>query len=155
MILLVVVAPADSRTAAAVGSVRPMLWHEVAIAARMWGRRTGPAELTGGAMSADDAFDVTSSRTADGATLTVSGELDLSTGPELLDHLAIALFDNAVIDLDLGGVTFIDSSGLKMLLRMREVAMERGVVAYVSDASPSVRRLFDLTGTGELLERPA
>ena len=100
----------------------------------------------------DEALEVISAQTSEGTVLSVSGELDLSTGPALLDHVAIAMFDNPGIALDLTGVTFIDSSGLQVLLRTREVAIERGVNAYVSAVSPAVRRLFDLTGTGELLE---
>jgi len=90
----------------------------------------------------------------------VSGELDVMTGPTLLDHVAIALVDNVAdrqtsLAIDLSGVTFIDSSGLQVLLRTREVAVERGVDAVVTGASPAVRRLLDLTGTSDLLERPA
>ncbi|HEU0316562.1 MAG TPA: STAS domain-containing protein [Solirubrobacteraceae bacterium] len=80
------------------------------------------------------------------ARLVVSGELDLATAPELLGRAAAAL-DSAEppAEVDLGGVTFIDGSGLRCLLAVQAGADGRGGLELVGASGP-VRRLFGLTG---------
>jgi anti-sigma B factor antagonist len=46
---------------------------------------------------------------------------------------------------------FIDSSGLLALLRARDAAVEAGVAFHVSDPSPALRRLVEVTGVKDLL----
>jgi anti-anti-sigma factor len=45
---------------------------------------------------------------------------------------------------------FIDSSGLLALLRARDAAVEAGVAFHVSDPSPALRRLVEVTGVKDL-----
>lgn len=80
-------------------------------------------------------------------TLALSGEVDIAAVDELIEA-ARACLDRAVdgIDIDLGGVTFIDSSGLGALVRIRNVAAERGLGIELVHVPRSVQRLFDLTG---------
>ena len=69
----------------------------------------------------------------------VAGDLDMATAPQLeetcesLEDLALAL--------DLSAVRFIDSSGLRALVRVREMAEDMAIV----DPSAVVRRLLELT----------
>jgi anti-anti-sigma factor len=51
------------------------------------------------------------------------------------------------VDLDLTDVTFIDSIGLRELLRLRQLLPMVRIVAVNS----RLRRVFDITGTTELL----
>jgi anti-anti-sigma factor len=86
----------------------------------------------------------------DGRVL-VAGELDLATVP-LLRAVVVKLYPLAMrhgmdIDLDLGGVTFIDSSGLQLGLELRQQREPVHVVA----ASACVDRLLELTHTRELV----
>jgi anti-anti-sigma factor len=48
-------------------------------------------------------------------------------------------------------LTFIDSSGLAALMRAREAADEAGAAFRVSEPSPALRRIVEITGTVELL----
>jgi anti-anti-sigma factor len=75
--------------------------------------------------------------------LSFSGELDIATAP-LAER---ALAEGADV-LDLSELEFMDSSGLKVLLRVCSDRSERLVVRGVR---PSVRRLLDMTGVGDLL----
>jgi anti-sigma B factor antagonist len=90
------------------------------------------------------------------ATIALSGELDMATAPILSDSLA-PFEGNGVstIILDLHDLTFLDSSGLLAFLEARRRAMSNGHRVLLSGASPSARRLFELTGTQFLLDEPA
>jgi anti-anti-sigma factor len=56
---------------------------------------------------------------------------------------AIAADDGARILVDLGGVTFIDSTGLRLLIRMAENSDERQLAIR---STPVVDRLLQVTG---------
>jgi anti-anti-sigma factor len=78
------------------------------------------------------------------------GELDLTTvdavGHEL-GELRDAGFERLVVDLD--ALTFIDSSGLQLLLDWTRLAREDGTSFELLEGPPSVMRVFDLSGTRE------
>ena len=81
----------------------------------------------------------------EGSGLRVSGELDLLTVPQLRDALAgLGGRDRGVV-LDFSGVSFVDSSGLGLLIstagRQRPDA---GGSLVVRSPSPTVRRLFGI-----------
>jgi anti-sigma B factor antagonist len=87
----------------------------------------------------------------DATVLTVSGELDMSSGPRLAAALEQVESTQRRVILDLSGVEFIDVTGLRVLLQARERARRAGVELAVVNASRGVRRLLSLTGTTELL----
>jgi anti-sigma B factor antagonist len=84
--------------------------------------------------------------------LRLEGELDLSTA---------ATFQDAVLDLmesgwssilvDLGGLTFMDSSGLRTAFELDTEASRRGVALQLTGATEDIRRLFSLTGLSRRL----
>jgi anti-sigma B factor antagonist len=78
------------------------------------------------------------------------GELDLATAPELratIDELLGAGFDDVVVDL--AGVTFLDSSGLHVLLALHAAAELGGYRFRLRPGPPGVQRIFELTGTSD------
>lgn len=82
--------------------------------------------------------------------LSVEGELDRETTPRLATALSGALAETAErIELDLSGVTFIDSHGLRILLDARRRAGDETDVVVVRP-SAQVSRLLHLTGVTEL-----
>ena len=84
-----------------------------------------------------------------GDCVRMSGEFDdrcaIATS-ETVRRLAGIDLTNRV-DLDLTDVTFIDSVGLRELLRLRQLLPMVRIVAVNS----RLRRVFDITGTTELL----
>jgi anti-sigma B factor antagonist len=87
------------------------------------------------------------------AVLTVSGELDMASSPEL-DH-AIERVESApqeAIIVDLGKLEFMDVAGLRVLLEAHERAAQRGARLYLVNVRSGVRRLFTLTGATALLD---
>ena len=80
----------------------------------------------------------------EGSGLRVSGELDLLTVPQLRDALAgLGGRDRGVV-LDFSGVSFVDSSGLGLLLSMARTAEAKGGWLVVRSPSAAVRRLFGI-----------
>jgi anti-anti-sigma factor len=49
--------------------------------------------------------------------------------------------------LDLRGVEFLDSTGLRILLSVRNTALREGYTLTVVPGPARVQRVFDLTGT--------
>lgn len=84
-------------------------------------------------------------------TVTVRGELDISTAPALERALRKA-GDRAArgVDLDLSGTEFCDCSGLNVLLAARRHAVEQGRTLTIRSAGPAVRHLLTATGTWPL-----
>jgi len=80
--------------------------------------------------------------------VTVAGEVDIDTAPRFEDHL-LALV--GPIRLDLQAVTFIDGSGVRALVRMRDQCRRDGRSFSVDACSPQVARLFQTLGLHDLL----
>jgi anti-sigma B factor antagonist len=75
----------------------------------------------------------------------VSGELDILSVPELRDALAIVGNHRRDVVLDFAGVSFVDSSGLRLLLAAAGAAERGGASLILRAPSPAVRRLFGIT----------
>lgn len=92
---------------------------------------------------------------SDGGTVrvTVTGEVDLETGPVLRDHLASTLTRTDDLVVDVRDVTFMDSTGLQSLVATRRRAQLSGerLRLCVGDAGPVVR-LLTLTGLTDAFE---
>ena len=80
-----------------------------------------------------------------------AGELDLATAPQLASALAALNGHGDTIELDLGGVTFIDLAGLRAILDARCHARARGQEFRIAVTGRACARLLELTGTTELL----
>jgi anti-sigma B factor antagonist len=78
--------------------------------------------------------------------LAVEGEIHVSTAPQFSAMLGATVDDGrTLLVLDLTGVTFIDSTGLSVLLNaLRQVTHAGGQMAVVC-SNPTVLRLFEIT----------
>ena len=88
---------------------------------------------------------------SDPARVVASGELDAASAGQLASTLDDATGASAGIALDLSGVTFIDSSGLRVIAAEVRRSEETSAPFTVSAASDAVRRIFEMTGLGDLL----
>jgi anti-sigma B factor antagonist len=82
------------------------------------------------------------------AVLTISGEHDLSTAPNLRRRLDGLLEEGVATVLDLSSATFIDSSILSVILDGRRRAAEAKVGFAVTrpNSSDAVDRVLEVTG---------
>ncbi len=94
----------------------------------------------------------------DTSTMVLAGEIDLLTSTRLNRELD-ALLDRdpapAHLCLDLSEVGFMDTTGVAVLLKGRRRALELGSSFGVTSASPTIERLFEITGLAGLLTRGA
>lgn len=80
---------------------------------------------------------------ADGLSrLVLRGELDMSVVPAVEERLDGAI-DGGLV-LDLSGLKFIDSSGLRLILQLREAAERDGWTLQLVPGPPEVQRVFQL-----------
>ena len=87
-------------------------------------------------------------------TIALSGDLDPATAPNLEAAIARAAEDPSVerVVLDLGGLAFLDSSGLRVFVTARESLRSRGAELALRNPTTNVRRLLDITGLGEIID---
>lgn len=79
--------------------------------------------------------------------LRVAGEVDVSSAPQLQDKLSdLVDVAGAALIVDLSGVTFIDSTGLGVLVGARNRAAELDGSISLVVASDRVLKLFRITG---------
>ena len=81
----------------------------------------------------------------DATCVAAVGEIDFATMGEL-ERTLTDLGARRPVKLDLSGVLFIDSSGLAMLLSMRNLLAEGGGMLILHAPSPKVRRVFEVAG---------
>ena len=87
--------------------------------------------------------------------VTAEGELDLVGAPRLLE--AMPTDGTSPVVLDLGGVGFMDTSGLRSLLEARQACIDAGRSFAIARPSEPVRRvleLVDLAGEFAVVDLP-
>jgi anti-anti-sigma factor len=82
----------------------------------------------------------------DDGVVRLIGELDISTVPQASPAVAEACERATSVVVDLSELTFMDSSGVRMLLEAWAKQHERGGDLVLRAPTPTVRRLFDLLG---------
>jgi anti-anti-sigma factor len=85
----------------------------------------------------------------------VRGELDVATAGALEKLLLRPRDRGEVVKLDLTELGFMDSTGLRVLLRAQQAAERGGWEVVLTGASAPVQRLFDLSGVHAALPRRA
>lgn len=86
----------------------------------------------------------------DSPVVKAHGEVDMATAPELTEAVTEVLqgFPRRLV-FDLTEVTFLDSSGIKVLLYARRGLPERCPVV-LRRPQPAVLRVLEITGVGDL-----
>ena len=91
-----------------------------------------------------DAYAIEVRDAPDGVVLiALEGEFDMASAPALREPHGVVL--------DFSPVTFVDSSGLRELLRGSTALREDGKVLAVAAPQPAIIRLFELTGVTEAI----
>jgi anti-sigma B factor antagonist len=83
--------------------------------------------------------------------LVLSGELDMASSPVLEDAVRAICTDSAeTLTVDLSGLTFMDSTGLRVVLLAKELCESHHCELLVVPGPAQIQRLFEVTG---ILER--
>ncbi|WP_049563343.1 STAS domain-containing protein [Nonomuraea sp. SBT364] len=91
------------------------------------------------------------SRDATTTRVALSGDLDYDSAPELAE---LSDGDWRRLDLDLSGVTFVDSSGLAALVRLWQRAGDAGAELRLVAVTPYLRGLLRMTALDRLFGLP-
>jgi anti-sigma B factor antagonist len=105
------------------------------------------------AVPADPVFEVRHESHDGAAIVAARGEIDIVTSPELRAALLDERAQAPLVVLDLREVTFIDSSGLGVIVGQQKRAQEREErFAVAVGGSLAVQRILDLSGLVKVLD---
>jgi anti-anti-sigma factor len=79
-------------------------------------------------------------------TLVLAGELDMATAPDLQVVVSACARRAARLTLDLSRLTFMDSTGLRLVLSAQQLCRETGAEFALVPGPKLVQRVFELTG---------
>lgn len=91
---------------------------------------------------------------ADNVLVQVAGEIDLTTAAQLRSALLSAVEGApppAAVHVDLADVSFIDATGVRVLVEAHEIAVRGGQALSVYDPSRIVARVLDILDLTDLL----
>ena len=104
-------------------------------------------------MAFDSLFKVHSEPLEGAVVVVASGEIDLATSPALRSALTADDVQAPLIVLDLRKVSFIDSSGLGVIVGQQKRSQEDGHQFVVAvDRGSAVQRILDLSGLIKILD---
>jgi anti-sigma B factor antagonist len=95
-------------------------------------------------------FDIAVSDRAGTTVISLVGELDLATAPSLKAVLAeVAQQHPGDVQVDMRGVTFLDSSGISVLVQAHKQLESRGSALRLHGVSESPRRVLEVAGLSQ------
>jgi anti-sigma B factor antagonist len=83
-------------------------------------------------------------------TVRLAGELDHASAPELVATLALAVDSSSDLRLDLRALTFMDSTGLHIIVNVARALADRGTLVLIGP-TPPVARVLQITGIVDLI----
>jgi anti-sigma B factor antagonist len=102
-------------------------------------------------MTNDAQFEVTASGQPGPAVLRAQGEIDVASAPEFHDALSGLIAESpAVLIVDMSDVSFIDSTGLGVLVSAEKQMRAEGSGLRLVVTHPQITRLLELTGLDEV-----
>ena len=97
-------------------------------------------------------FDLESRVEGDRAIVTVSGDFDLQVAQRVVDELAkVEAAEPDLVILDLSRLSFLDSAGMGVIAAAQARATEAGRTLAVVRPPYSVRRAFEVSGFGDVI----
>ena len=85
------------------------------------------------------------------AVIELSGRLDTSTAPVLDKRISEDIAENTELTLDLKGLEYISSAGLRVLLSAQK-RMQRSGSMKLKNVCEEVMDVFEMTGFADILE---
>ena len=86
----------------------------------------------------------------DTLNLVLAGEIDLASAPRLQSCLEDIGLEWTRVRLDFARVTFLDSSGIAVLIRAHQRCRDAGQILEVRNTLAPVRRALEMTGVPAL-----
>jgi anti-sigma B factor antagonist len=97
-------------------------------------------------------FEINVVRDGEIATVTLAGELDIATVPRVEEAIEATLTDEVqTLTIDLSGLGFVDSSGLRLFIVLDQRAAEQGWELRLLRPDAHVLTVFQVSGVEENL----
>jgi anti-sigma B factor antagonist len=97
-------------------------------------------------------FHISVSYMEDRCLMVLSGELDVATAPLFREYLIGITADlKGDLVLDIGLLTFLDSTGISLLVSEHKRLIAQGSSLTVFSPTPMARRLFEISGLTSIL----
>jgi len=98
-------------------------------------------------------FEISEESPGDATVIAPRGEVDIATAGQLRERVdqVIGRTTGTVV-VDLTAVSFIDSTGLGVLIGARKRCEADGRTLVVVVAEPRIRKVFEITGLSELFD---
>lgn len=84
--------------------------------------------------------------------VTITGEVDAHNCSQLGAAILADLPDKPAVVIDASGLSFIDSSAISELLRVRQVVTDADGTLAIHNAGTSVKRVLEITGLLETFD---
>ena len=96
-------------------------------------------------------MNITKEQSGSSLTYILEGRLDTLTAPELEKEIEKPMTGVTELILDLRGVEYISSAGLRVLLKAQKMMNGRGGAMKVKEPCEIVKEVFDVTGFADIL----
>ena len=96
-------------------------------------------------------MDITKTQNGAALDLTVSGRLDTTTAPELESVINESAKNCRLMNLDLSGVEYISSTGLRVILLAHKIMAGGGGKFVIKKPSPFCMQVLEATSMDKLL----
>ena len=107
------------------------------------------------AISTSSNLEISVDQVRKSAVVRLSGGVDVDSSPDLRDRLRTLLSEEVLpqtIVVDLGGVSYIETSGVATLIEALRIARHRQTKFRLQGLSGAVLRLFEVTGVLALFD---
>ena len=104
-------------------------------------------------MAADAPFEVDVIEDDAVMLVRVAGDVDLATSPQLREGLDRAIVSGApLVRLDMTAVTFLDSSGISVLVDTQQRLHEASARLVLHGVGDHIKRVLEISGLGSFFE---
>ena len=86
------------------------------------------------------------------AVLALTGKLSVATSPDLEAAIAGLPEETSEFEMDLRGLEYISSAGLRVLVATEKTAAKRGGLMVLLHPSEEVAEVFDMTGLADVFD---
>jgi anti-anti-sigma factor len=106
-------------------------------------------------MTSTSSLEITVDHSKSDALVRLNGRIDADSSPDLRDRLSAILSEKPLpraINVDLAGVSYVETSGIATLIEALRFARHHGIGFCLQGLGGSVLRLFEVTGVLPLFE---
>jgi anti-anti-sigma factor len=94
---------------------------------------------------------ITKKQEGDKLVIALEGRLDTTTAPELQEQLIPEFDTSKHIRLDFKDLVYVSSAGLRVILLGEKTAKAKGAFMSLSNVSPEIQDIFEMTGFSNVL----